>query len=131
MKPTYIQAILNESLPSWGTAQQVINGVNINTSFPEAVQKLISEQPTGQFTAVRGCGDVNVRLNKEVNTVCTECGSPQFYSRIIEDLLSYIDPCHKKARPTKLIERKTYVLCVHCGTPRPNTSVHRYPEVRS
>lgn len=129
MKAVYIQNILNDFLPGWGTANTTTNGINISTQFAEAVQKFISEQPAGQFTAVRGCGDVNVRQNREVTTVCTECGSPEFYSRVIEDLLSYIDPCHKRAKPTKLVERKTYVICVHCGTPRPKTVVHRYPEV--
>jgi RNase P subunit RPR2 len=128
MRADYVRALLEEIAPGQGVVYPVIHGVNVSTVYMTQVQKFLAEQPNGQFTVTSGNGDLNVRLNKEVKTVCHECGSPHFWVSVTEGYTAYIDPDKLKARVTFMEQRNNIVRCTVCNTIK-DVKVHRYPEV--
>lgn len=128
MNPAYLREKLAElNLPEQVLIQESQHGCFVITGYPKVVQKFIAEQPEQQFTCVQGINHLSVRLASN-KLVCVECGSPHFFTKVIEEYSSYIDPASAKARTTLFLMREVKVYCQLCATPK-GVKVHRYPEV--
>lgn len=128
MKSNYIQHLLNDYMQGWGVAYPTMAGITIDTVYTEKIQKFISEQPEGQFTTVHEHCSIVVRLCKEIITVCHECGSPEFWTRVIEDFESIHWDSDGRVHVNKLVERKVQNRCRHCGELH-IARVYKYPEI--
>ena len=126
MKSSYIQHILNDYMQGWGVVYPTMAGITIDTVYTERVQKFISEQPEGQFTAVHEHCAIVVRLNTENKQVCQECVSPKFLTRVIEDFESMYQD--NKIHTNLLLERKVQNRCRYCGELH-MARVYKYPEI--